>query len=172
MERDFLLNELGLEKEKVDSIMAKYGKTINTYKEENEKLTSKVAEYETKIEELNNNSKNNEELSQELETLKQQIALEKEAKEREEKETRLNNNINEFLSSKKFINDFTKEAIVNKLKTSSKEEENIGKSFEELYNNITKDMVNIYEPENKLNDMPSMGESEESSTKAEPSMFW
>lgn len=39
MKRDFLMNELGLSKEQTDKIMAQYGESVNSLKDENKRLT-------------------------------------------------------------------------------------------------------------------------------------
>ena len=38
MKRDFLMNELGLSKEQTDKIMAQYGESVNSLKDENKRL--------------------------------------------------------------------------------------------------------------------------------------
>ena len=56
MDRKFL-EELGLEKETIDKVMAEYGKSINSYKEKIEGLEGlpeKVKSYEQQLEELQN----------------------------------------------------------------------------------------------------------------------
>ena len=56
MDRKFL-EELGLEKETIDKVMAEYGKSINSYKEkiqELEGLSEKVKGYEQQLNDLQN----------------------------------------------------------------------------------------------------------------------
>ena len=56
MDRKFL-EELGLEKETIDKVMAEYGKSINSYKEkidELQGLSEKVQSYEQQLNELQN----------------------------------------------------------------------------------------------------------------------
>lgn len=56
MDRKFL-EELGLEKETIDKVMAEYGKSINSYKEKIDELqgfSEKVKSYEQQLNELQN----------------------------------------------------------------------------------------------------------------------
>lgn len=48
MKRDFLTSELGLSKEQTDKIMAQYGESVNSLKEENKRLLEENQEFSEK----------------------------------------------------------------------------------------------------------------------------
>ena len=92
MKREFL-TELGLESEQVDKIMAEHGKSVNSLKEENDKLKQKADEAEElkeqiksrdeQLEKLSKSAKGNEELEKQIKELQEQN--ENVAKEYQEK---------------------------------------------------------------------------------------
>lgn len=81
MKRDFL-KELGLEDEAIDKIMAEHGKSVNDMKEKAEKadtLESQVNDYkqqisdrDTQLEDLGKKAKGNEDLTAEIDRLKEE----------------------------------------------------------------------------------------------------
>ena len=80
MKREFL-KSLELEDEAIDKIMSEYGKSISSEKAKVDDLTSKleasntkIAEYETKISNLEKVSTDSAKVQEELDTLKKQIA--------------------------------------------------------------------------------------------------
>ena len=153
--REFLKG-LDLDKETIDTIMAEYGKNVTGKNEKIQELESKINEYETKINELSTEAEDNQKVSEELETLKQQIA-EKEAKAKaEENDKILTNNILEAIGEKKFVNDYTKNSIINEIKTALSDTNNAGKSAKDLFESITKDKTDIFENPNKMKDMPDV----------------
>lgn len=162
--REFLKG-LDLDKETIDTIMAEYGKSVQGYKEQ-------IEEYKTKIEELSSNVEDNSKLQQELDTLKKSIAEKEEAEKARTREEALNTNINEVIGDKKFINDYTKNAIVNEIKTALNDGANVGKSIKELFENITKDHDDIFANEQQFQDMAGMGDSEQPSGVKEIPQIW
>ena len=176
--REFLKG-LELDKEVIDKIMAEYGKGIQSMKDEIEELKNKETSYlenekayKEKIDELSNISNDSQKIQEELETLKQQIA-EKEATEKAQKEDEmLTRNIIDAFGDKQFINDYTKNAIINDIKTALKDANNSGKSAKDLFEEITNNKSDIFVNPNQLQDMPSMGESEEDTTKKEIPLMW
>lgn len=175
---EFLENlELGeskikLSKEEIKQIMAKHGETI---KVETQKIKD---EYETKVNEANNTIDSlkkqieNSPDPKELESLKTTIAdYEKaeneriEAEKSRQKEEALMANINEAIEGKKFVNDFTKESIINELKNQIADEKNVGKSVKDLFENFVKDRNDIFKSENEVSSVPPMGEIENVATK-------
>ena len=87
---------------------------------------------------------------------------EQEAKRKaKEEDDILTNNINQIFGDKKFVNDFTKNAIVEQIKTALKDNANMGKSAKDLFEEITNGKDGIFENPNKIQDMPSIDENVE-----------
>lgn len=156
--REFLKG-LELDKETIDTIMAEHGKLITEVKEKNTTLESKVKEYETKIGELSSKAETNTKVQEELDKLKTQIAEEKKQKEQEDLEATLNKNVLEAIGDKEFVNERTKNAIINEVKTALQDKANVGKSAKDIFETITKDSTDIFKNKNELNDMPDIQES-------------
>lgn len=149
-----------LPKEVIDKIMAEYGKQVNSnkgeyeeLKSENEKLSKKVKTYEDKITDLNSKIEESSQTKQELDELKKSIEEEKEKAEAENKDKALTNNILKAIEDKKFVNDYTKNSIISEVKTALSDENNVGKSIKDLFEEITKDKEGIFENPNKPVDM-------------------
>lgn len=176
--KDYLENlEIGeekfkLSKEDIKGILAESGKVVNT---ETEKLKD---EYKKTIDDLKEQIKNAPN-SDEVENLKNTIA-EMEAKEQkriaDEKAKKedeiLTNNIIEVFGDKQFVNDYTKNAIINDIKVALKDSNNGGKSAKDLFEEITKDKSDIFANPNKVQDMPGMGDGEENNNKKEMPVIW
>ena len=137
--REFLKG-LELDKDKIDTIMAEYGKSVQSYKEQIEELKGKEESYKeneqsykNKIDELSQISNDSQKIQQELDTLKKEIA-EKEANEKARKDDEmLTNNIMNAIGDKQFVNEYTKNAIINDIKTALESNfsklENLGKDL-------------------------------------------
>lgn len=157
-----------LESEQVDKVMALYGKAITkkdkeieTLKSSKEELENKVATYETKINEFNESSKDNANWKTKYEELQTTIS-EQEAKQKaKEEDNILTNNIIEAIGDKKFVNDYTKNSIVNEIKTALKDSANVGKSAKDLFAEITEGKDGLFVNPNQVVDMPSIDESVE-----------
>ena len=156
--REFLKG-LELDKETIDTIMAEHGKLITEAKEKTQELENKVKDYESKIEELSSKAETNAKIQEELDTLKKQIAEEKKQKEQEDLEATLNKNVLEAIGDKEFVNERTKNAIINEVKTALQDKANVGKSAKEIFEAITKDSTDIFKNKNELKDMPDIQES-------------
>lgn len=156
--REFLRG-LDLDKETIDTIMAEHGKLITEAKEKTQELENKVKDYESKIGELSSKAETNTKVQEELDTLKKQIAEEKKQKEQENLEATLNKNVLEAIGDKEFVNERTKNAIINEVKTALQDKANVGKSAKEIFEAITKDSTDIFKNKNKLSDMPDIQES-------------
>lgn len=160
-------NKIKLSKEEIKSILAEHGKSVKT---ETEKVESKykkdIEEYRTTIDDLKEKIEKAPK-SDELENLKQTIA-DMEAKEQQriadEKARKddeiLTNNIIDAFGDKKFVNDYTKNAIINDIKNGLKDANNGGKSAKDLFEEYTKDKSDIFENPNKIPDMEGMGEAD------------
>lgn len=172
-------NKIKLSKEEIKSILAEHGKSVKT---ETEKVESKfkkdIEEYKTTIDDLKQQIEKAPK-SDEIENLKNTIA-DMEAKEKQriadEKAKKddeiLTNNIIEAFGDKQFINDYTKNAIINDIKTALKDANNGGKSAKDLFEEITKDKSDIFANPNKIPDMEGMGDSETNTNKKEMPIIW
>lgn len=156
--REFLKG-LELDKETIDTIMAEHGKLITEAKEKTQELENKVKDYESKIEELSSKAESNTKVQEELDKLKTQIAEEKKQKEQEDLEATLNKNVLEAIGDKEFVNERTKNAIINEVKTALQDKANVGKSAKDIFEAITKDSTDIFKNKNELKDMPNIQES-------------
>lgn len=155
--REFLKG-LELDKDTIDTIMAEHGKLITEAKEKNTTLENKVKEYETKIGELSSKAETNTKVQEELDNLKKSIA-ENEAKAKAKAEDdALTKNITSAFGDKKFVNDYTKNAIVNDIKTALKDSNNAGKSAKDLFEELTKDKEGIFDNPNKGVSTPPTGD--------------
>lgn len=148
--REFLKG-LDLDKETIDTIMAEHGKLITEEKE-------KVKEYESKIADLSSKAETNTKVQEELDNLKKSIA-ENEAKAKAKAEDEiLIKNITSAFGDKKFVNEYTKNAIVNDIKTALKDSNNAGKSAKDLFEELTKDKEGIFDNPNKGVSTPPTGD--------------
>ena len=170
--KDFLENlEIGenkvkLSQEEIKSILAEHGKSVktetekveNNMRKENEDLKATIDDLKEQI--------NKAPKSDEIESLKSKIAdyetKEKERKEEEDKkifEENLNKNVLEAIGDAEFVNERTKNAIINEVKTALQDKANVGKSAKDIFETITKDSTDIFKNKNELSDMPDIQES-------------
>lgn len=155
--REFLKG-LELDKETIDTIMAEHGKLITEAKEKTQELENKVKDYETKIDELSSKAETNTKVQEELDNLKKSIA-ENEAKAKAKAEDdALTKNITSAFGDKKFVNEYTKNAIVNDIKTALKDSNNAGKSAKDLFEELTKDKDGIFSNPNPGVSIPPTGD--------------
>lgn len=155
--REFLKG-LELDKETIDTIMAEHGKLITEAKEKTQNLENKVKEYETKIGELSSKAEDNTKVQEELDNLKKSIA-ENEAKAKAKAEDdALTKNITSAFGDKKFVNEYTKNAIISDIKTALKDSNNAGKSAKDLFEELTKDKEGIFDNPNKGVSTPPTGD--------------
>lgn len=152
--------------EQKDLVMSLYGKAITkkdkeleTLKDNNKNLEDKVATYDAKVKEFNEQAKDNADWKVKYEELQTTIN-EQTAKQKAEEEDRvLTNNINSVFGDKKFVNEFTKNAIVGEIKNALKDKANLGKSAKDLFEEITNGKEGIFENPNKQIDMPGVDEN-------------
>ena len=170
--KDFLENlEIGehkvkLSQEEIKSILAEHGKSVktetekveNNMRKENEDLKATIDDLKEQV--------NKAPKSDEIESLKSKIAeyetKEKERKEEEDKkifEENLNKNVLEAIGDAEFVNERTKNAIINEVKTALQDKANVGKSAKDIFETITKDSTDIFKNKNELKDMPNIQES-------------
>lgn len=157
MTRDFLRG-LELDKETIETIMYEYGKLTTEAKEKTQELENKVKEYESKIEELSSKAETNTKVQEELDNLKKSIA-ENEAKAKAKAEDdALTKNITSAFGDKKFVNEYTKNAIISDIKNALKDSNNAGKSAKDLFEELTKDKEGIFDNPNKGVSTPPTGD--------------
>lgn len=155
--REFLKG-LELDKETIDTIMAEHGKLITEAKEKTQELENKVKEYEGKIDELSSKAETNTKVQEELDNLKKSIA-ENEAKAKAKAEDDvLTKNITSAFGDKKFVNEYTKNAIISDIKVALKDGNNAGKSAKDLFEELTKDKDGIFDNPNKGVSTPATGD--------------
>jgi exonuclease VII large subunit len=169
--RGFLENlEIGeskvkLSSEDVKNILAESGKVVDNEKQKIEEQYKKdIDNYKTTIEDLKGQIENAPS-SEDMENLKQKITEfeEKETarieKEKELKaEETLNNNILAVFGDKKFSSDYAKNGLLSDIKTEMKKEENQGKGIKDIFEELTKDRSDIFANPNQFQDMPPMGD--------------
>ena len=163
-----------LSKEEIKSIIAKHGEYIKTETEKVEKqYKEEINEYKTTIDDLKEQIKNAPK-SDELESLKGKIAdyEQKEAdriakQKAKEEDDILTKNIVEVIGDKKFVNDYTKNSIINEVKTALKDNANLGKSAKDLFEQITNGKDGLFANPNQVIDMPSVDENVETTISKE-----
>ena len=170
--KDFLENlEIGenkvkLSQEEIKSILAEHGKSVKTETEKVENnMRKENGDLKATIDDLKEQISKAPK-SDEIESLKSKIAdyetKEKERKEEEDKkifEENLNKNVLEAIGDKEFVNERTKNAIINEVKTALQDKANVGKSAKDIFETITKDSTDIFKNKNELKDMPDIQES-------------
>jgi len=147
--REFLRG-LDFDSETIDVIMSEYGKYVTKDKE-------KITELEGEIYELKKNS--NVDWKEKFETLDNQIKEQESQRKAKEEDDNLTKNITQAIGNRRFVNDFTKNAIVNEIKTALKDSANAGKSAKDLFVEITKDKEGIFSNPNQQIDMPGIDET-------------
>lgn len=160
------IGEEGLTKDQIKGIIAEASKmTTNEVNKIKTELEKEIAEKDEVIKSLNEDIKKSPS-ADELENLKSKIAdyetKEKERKEQEDKkifEENLNKNVLEAIGDAEFVNERTKNAIINEVKTALQDKANVGKSAKDIFETITKDSTDIFKNKNELNDMPDIQES-------------
>ena len=164
--------------EQKDLVMSLYGKAITKKDKEIETLTSskkeleeKVNTYETKINEFNENAKDNADWKIKYEELQTSIK-EQEAKQKAEEEDKiLNENINKLFEGKTFTSEYARNGLLNDIKSGLNNPDNKGKGIQDLFNELTKDKTDIFANPNQIKDMEGMGDSEQDNVKEMP-ILW
>lgn len=157
--REFLKG-LDLDSELIDTIMAEHGKLVTKDKEELQTLKSQIKD-------LKENSKNANELQEKYNELVKANEEREAQKKAKEEDDILTKNITSVFGDKKFVNDFTKNAIMNEIKIALKDSANMGKSAKDLFEEITNGKTGIFENPNQIVDMPSADESMENTVSKE-----
>lgn len=162
--KDFLETlEIGEEKlklssEDIKSILKKHGEYIKTETDKVEsKYATEIKDKESTINDLKEKIENAPK-SDEMESLKKQIAdyEQKEAdriakQQADEKDKAITKNIVDVIGEQQFINDYTKNAIINEVKVALQDEANLGKSTKDIFDTIVKDKEGIFVNPNQPN---------------------
>ena len=170
--KDFLENlEIGenkvkLSQEEIKSILAEHGKSVKTETEKVENnMRKENVDLKATIDDLKEQI-NKAPKSDEIESLKSKIAEYEtneakriEAEKQKALDDSLTTNILNAIGDKKLVNDYTKNAIINEVKTALQDKANVGKSAKEIFEAITKDSTDIFKNKNELKDMPDIQES-------------
>lgn len=151
--REFLKG-LELDSEMIDTIMAEYGKLVTKDKEELTDLKGQLLS-------LQETSKNAIELQDKYNELTKQIEQSNAEKKAKAENDMLMENISSAINGKEFVNDYTKNSIVNELKNALKDEANIGKSAKDLFEEITNGQEGLFKNPNQMMDMAEVDESVE-----------
>ena len=152
------LEKLGLEKDVIDKVMTLHGTDIESKKTKISDLENKLKEkdetiknHEEKITKLGDDLKASEGNADKIKDLEKQIddfkVAEQKRKDDEEKaqaDKLLTDNILEVFGDKQFVNDFTKNSIINQIKADLQKDENKGKGIKDIFETITKDANDIF----------------------------
>ena len=150
--REFLKG-LDLDKELIDMIMAEHGKYLTGLKEQVDDYKKEVESYKSKIDELSKKADHNDATEKELDELKKQVA-----------DRALNDKILEAIGDKKFVNDYTKNAIISEIKKCLDDDSNKGKSINDLLESATEGKEGIF-MEDKVNKATGVQSNNNSSPK-------
>lgn len=147
MKRDFL-EGLKLDAEVIDKIMAENGKDVNREK-------AKYADYDdikTQLETANKTIEKFKDYDQtKAEVEKYKAEIEKLQKDNATKIATMERQakVKDYLSSKKFVNDITREAIATKMGEVLGADESKGKNLDDIFAELTKDKTDILKDETK-----------------------
>lgn len=169
--KDFLENlEIGenkvkLSQEEIKSILAEHGKSVKTETEKVENnMRKENGDLKATIDDLKEQI-NKAPKSDEIESLKSKIAEYEtneakriEAEKQKALDDSLTTNILNAIGDKKFVNDYTKNAIISDIKSSLKDSNNAGKSAKDLFEELTKDKEGIFDNPNKGISTPPTGD--------------
>lgn len=131
---------------------------ISQLQEDNNNLRTDLANFKNKVEDLEKNKGNAKELQNKISNLENELKTKEEIYTKEKEDRQINEVISSVFADKKFINDITKQGYFEKLKTAILDESNKGKSAKELFENMTKDVDNIFvnEQQEKI-EIPPIG---------------
>lgn len=162
MNRDFL-EGLKLEPTVIDQIMAENGKDITREKTKADKAEQTAKNAQDQLEKANKTLEGFKDYDQtKADVAKYKAEAEKSQQEMAVKVATMERTaqVKDYLSSKKFINDITREAIAGKLTEQLGGDEAKGKSIDDLFKAMIKDQKNILAEENAPTppNVPSMAQ--------------
>lgn len=158
-------NKVKLSQEEIKSILAEHGKSVKTETEKVENnMRKENGDLKATIDDLKEQI-NKAPKSDEIESLKSKIAEYEtnetkriEAEKQKALDDSLTTNILNAIGDKKFVNDYTKNAIISDIKSSLKDSNNAGKSAKDLFEELTKDKEGIFDNPNKGVSIPPTGD--------------
>ena len=165
--------------EQKELVMSLYGKAITkkdkeieNLKDDKKELEDKISTYETKINEFNENAKDNADWKLKYEELQTSIKEQEAKKQAEEQDKILTDNINAMFEGKTFTSDYARNGLMADIKEGLNKPENKGKGIQDLFNELTKDKSDIFANPNQQKDMEGMGDSEENNNTKEMPVIW
>ena len=165
--------------EQKDLVMSLYGKAITkkdkeieTLNNSKKELEEKVTTYETKINEFNENAKDNADWKEKYEELQTSIKEQEAKKQAEEEDKVLTDNINALFEGKTFTSEYARNGLLNDIKNGLNKPENKGKGIQDLFDELTKDKTDIFTNPNEIKDMEGMGDSEQDNNTKDMPIMW
>ncbi len=160
-----------LSKEEIKSILVENGKIINNEIDKTkEEFKTEIDGYKEKIKTLEESVETLPD-SNELEELKTELQKMKEAEEertklakQEEEDKALTSKIIEVIGEKEFVNDYTKKSVINEIKSAINDEANKGKSYKDIFEELTKDKEGIFVNPNTV-EIPPAGDINKTSSR-------
>ena len=150
--------------EQLNEVMRINGEDINKAKGDTKKLEGdlETARNDLKtaqdtIKTLEENKGDLEKVQKELDTYKDAEKKRKEAEDVAAAHKAISDRFDGCVGDKKFINDFTREGVLNEFKAALEAEENKGKGDSEIYEALTKDREGIFSSPNTISNMSGMG---------------
>lgn len=162
--REFLRG-LDLDPELIDTIMAEHGKLVTRDKEELQTLREEIKE-------LRENSESAEELKMKYDELVKSTEEREAQQKAEEEDKKLTSSIESLFEGKTFTSDYAKRGLMNDIKAGLNNPENTGKGIQELFDELTKDKTDIFTNPNQIQDMESMGDSEQDNNTKDIPLIW
>lgn len=158
MKTEFLKG-LGLDDEAINKILAENGRDIEAEKAKTNALKKDLddekearGKLENEIGELK--KADPKKLQKTIDDLEEKIRKRTEADEQEKKDKALAERFSAVSGEKKFINDFTKNGVLNEFKTALENKENQGKGDKEIFDALIKDREGIFSSSNPPINMP------------------
>lgn len=167
MNREFLKNA-GVPEDQIDKIMAEYGKDIQAEKDKAAKAAADLAEanktietYKSQVTELEKKAGDNADVKKQLKELQDKIAEDKRLADEKAADEQLTAVIKEaFPKDRKFVNEYTEQAMIREIKAELGKPENKGKGVSEIFAALTKDKTGVFENPNKPGDMSGFNNPE------------
>lgn len=129
-------------------------------------VNAKLTEYEETIKNLQEKANGNEEIQKELDDLKKTIKASEKATAEAKRNAQIEDALNLVMGDKKFVNDYTKNALIADIKSELNKEENAYKGISDIFNSLTKDKEGIFANPHQANqDIPPAGNTEDTITK-------
>ncbi|WP_137744551.1 phage scaffolding protein [Robertmurraya siralis] len=154
MKREFL-EGLGLEKDKIESIMTEHGKTVESYKTKNNDLNTSLDDLKKQLEqrdkdlkELKKQTEGSEELKTKLDTLQKQYDADKTEYETKLKDTQLSSAIKLALAGKVHDADLVT-GLIDKAKIELGDDGNVSKGLDEQLKSLQESKSFLFVPDKK-----------------------